>query len=57
LAALYVSRTDRRQRLGQRSDIFRVTLFEMVGGRPPSKPLGHDLMMMHVNDPVPDLHS
>jgi len=42
----------------KRSDIYSlgVTLFEMVGGRPPFQAdSAMTLMMMHVNDPVPDL--
>jgi len=41
----------------RRSDIYSlgVTLFEMVGGRPPFQAdSAMTLMMMHVNDPVPD---
>ncbi|MCB8922144.1 MAG: protein kinase [Ardenticatenaceae bacterium] len=43
-----------------RSDIYSlgVALFEMVGGRPPfTADSAMSLMMMHVTDPVPDLHN
>jgi serine/threonine protein kinase len=43
-----------------RSDMYSlgVTLFEMVSGRPPFEAdSAMALMMMHINDPVPDLHS
>jgi len=58
--ALYMSPEQiRGQQLDQRSDIYSlgVTLFEMVSGRPPFEAdSAMTLMMMHVNDPVPDLH-
>jgi branched-chain amino acid transport system substrate-binding protein len=46
------------QQLDRRSDIYAlgVTLFEMVSGRPPFEAdSAMTIMMMHVNDPVPDL--
>lgn len=46
-------------RVDDRSDIysFGVMLFEMVGGRLPFQSESvMTMMMMHVNDPVPDLH-
>ena len=42
-----------------RSDLYSlgITLFEMVSGRPPFEAeSAMTLMMMHLNDPVPDLH-
>jgi serine/threonine-protein kinase len=58
--ALYMSPEQiRGQQLDQRSDIYSlgVTLFEMVSGRPPFEAdSAMTLMMMHVNDPVPNLH-
>ena len=58
--ALYMSPEQiRGQQLDQRSDIYSlgVTLFEMVSGRPPFEAdSAMTLMMMHVNDQVPDLH-
>jgi multiple sugar transport system substrate-binding protein len=46
------------QKIDQRSDIYAlgVTLFEMVSGRPPFEAdSAMTIMMMHINDPVPDL--
>jgi len=58
--ALYMSPEQiKGQNLDQRSDIYSlgVTLFEMVSGRPPFEAdSAMTLMMMHVNDQVPDLH-
>jgi serine/threonine protein kinase len=57
--AVYMSPEQiRGDRLDHRSDIYSigVTLFEMIHGRPPfeaDSTMG--LMMMHLNDPVPDL--
>ena len=45
-------------KLDQRSDVYScgVTLFEMVSGHPPfESDSAMTLMMMHVNDPIPDL--
>ena len=46
------------EQLDRRSDIYSlgVTLFEMVSGRPPYEAdSAMTLMMMHINDPVPDV--
>jgi tRNA A-37 threonylcarbamoyl transferase component Bud32 len=57
--ALYMSPEQiRGDRIDERSDIYSigVTLFEMVSGRPPYEAdSAMTLMMMHLNDPVPDL--
>ena len=57
--ALYMSPEQiRSEGVDHRSDIYSigVTLFEMVGGRPPfESDSAMTLMMMHLNDPVPDL--
>lgn len=57
--ALYMSPEQiKGQQIDRRSDIYSlgVTLFEMVSGRPPFKAdSAMTLMMMHVNDPVPNL--
>jgi hypothetical protein len=48
----------RGERIDHRSDIYSlgVTLFEMIHGRPPFEADSTmSLMMMHINDPVPDL--
>ncbi len=49
----------RGEKVDTRSDIYSlgVMLFEMVGARPPFQAdSALTVMMMHVNDPVPDLH-
>jgi serine/threonine protein kinase len=46
------------ERLDERTDIYSlgVTLFEMIGGRPPYEAdSAMTLMMMHINDPIPDI--
>jgi tRNA A-37 threonylcarbamoyl transferase component Bud32 len=46
------------EQLDRRSDIYSlgVTLFEMISGRPPYEAdSAMTLMMMHINDPVPDV--
>jgi eukaryotic-like serine/threonine-protein kinase len=46
------------ERLDERTDIYSlgVTLFEMIGGRPPFEAdSAMTLMMMHINDPIPDI--
>jgi hypothetical protein len=57
--ALYMSPEQiRGERLDERTDIYSigVTLFEMVDGAPPFEAdSAMTLMMMHLNDPVPDL--
>ena len=57
--ALYMSPEQiKGQQIDRRSDIYSlgVTLFEMVSGRPPFEAdSAMTLMMMHVNDPVPNL--
>jgi serine/threonine protein kinase len=57
--ALYMSPEQiRGERIDHRSDIYSlgVTLFEMIHGRPPFEADSTmSLMMMHINDPVPDL--
>jgi len=48
----------RGERVDERSDVYSigVTLFEMVSGRPPYEAeSAMTLMMMHLNDPLPDL--
>lgn len=56
--AMYMSPEQiKGERPDRRTDIYSlgVTLFEMVGGRPPFEAdSAMTLMMMHVNDPVPD---
>jgi serine/threonine protein kinase len=56
--AMYMSPEQiKGERPDRRSDIYSlgVTLFEMVSGRPPFKAdSAMTLMMMHINDPVPD---
>jgi serine/threonine protein kinase/formylglycine-generating enzyme required for sulfatase activity len=58
--ALYMSPEQiKGESADRRTDIYSlgVTLFEMIGGRPPFEAdSAMTLMMMHVNDPVPDLH-
>jgi serine/threonine protein kinase len=57
--ALYMSPEQvRGDHIDHRSDIYSigVTLFEMIHGRPPFEADSNmSLMMMHMNDPVPDL--
>jgi len=59
--ARYMSpETIRAELPDQRSDIYSlgITLFEMLNGEPPfNSDSAMSLMMMHLNDPVPDLHS
>jgi len=56
--AMYMSPEQiKGERPDRRTDIYSlgVTLFEMVGGRPPfQSDSAMTLMMMHINDPVPD---
>jgi serine/threonine protein kinase len=58
--ALYMSPEQiRGLEVDGRSDVYSigVTLFEMLNGRPPYEAdSAMTLMMMHLNDPVPDLH-
>ncbi len=58
--ALYMSpELIRGQDPDSRADIYSlgVTLFEMVSGRPPFEAdSAMSLMMMHLNDPLPDMH-
>jgi serine/threonine protein kinase len=57
--ALYMSHEQiKGQEVDRRSDIYSlgVTLFEMVSGHPPfDADSAMTIMMMHVNDPIPDL--
>lgn len=57
--ALYMSPEQiRSERFDHRTDIYSsgVTLFEMIAGRPPFEAeAAMTLMMMHLNNPVPDL--
>lgn len=57
--ALYMSPEQiRGERVDQRTDLYSigVTLFEMVSGKPPYEAdSAMTLMMMHLNDPLPDL--
>jgi serine/threonine protein kinase len=59
--AMYMSPEQiRGEQPDRRTDIYSlgVTLFEMVGGRPPfDADSAMTLMMMHINDPVPNLKS
>ncbi|MBC7878678.1 MAG: serine/threonine protein kinase [Anaerolineales bacterium] len=59
--AMYMSPEQiKGERPDRRSDIYSlgVTLFEMVSGRPPFEAdSAMTLMMMHINDPVPNLKS
>ena len=57
--AMYMSPEQiRGERIDERSDIYSlgVMLFEMISGRPPYEAdSALTVMMMHINDPVPDL--